>query len=110
MDKYTILFNDDMCWNYDDKIPIFNSLKEANKEIEESIDDVRDAIKSGYMDKDSFQTSDDYEVVKIKFSDTDDQFVTYHLDGFQERVSSVSEWEKDKGIDVQRKTRKNETR
>ena len=46
--------------------------------------------------------------MKIKFSDTDDQFITYHLDGFQERVSSVSEWEKDQGIDVQREIRKNE--
>ena len=94
MHKYTILFNDDMCWNYDDKIPIFNSLKEANKEIEEAIDDIREAIKSGYMDRDSLHSIDDYEVVQIKFSETDDQFVTYHLDGVQERVSSVSEWEK----------------
>ena len=98
MHKYTVLYNDDMCWNYDDKIPIFSSIKEANKDIKESIDDIKDAIKSGYMDKDSFHTSDDYEVVKIKFSDTDDQFITYHLDGFQERVRQSCE--NDDGINL----------
>tara|TARA_R110002072_G_scaffold216_1_gene1621 strand:+ start:239 stop:541 length:303 start_codon:yes stop_codon:yes gene_type:complete len=98
MDKYTILYDDDMCHHEDEKIVVFNSVEEANKDIEETIDSVKDAIKSGYMHKDSVHTYDDYEVVKIKFSDTDDQFVTYHLDGVQERVSSVSEWKRNLGM------------
>ena len=100
MDKYTILYDDEMDHHEDEKIVVFNSVEEANKEIEETIEDVKYAIKVGYMDKDSLHSIDDYEVVQIKFSETDDQFVTYYLDGVQERVSSVSEWEKNLGIDV----------
>ena len=74
-------------------------LEDLIQSIEQkTIDSVKDAIKSGYMHKDSVHTYNDYEVVKIKFSDTDDQFVTYHLDGVQERVSSVSEWKRNLGM------------
>ena len=78
-----------------------------NKEIKETIENVKYAIKVGYMHKDSVHTSSDYEVVQIKFSETDDHFVTYHLDGVQERVSSVSEWENNLGIDVKLNNRNN---
>ena len=107
MSKYTILYDDEMYHHEDEKIAVFNSVEEANKDIKETIENVKYAIKVGYMHKDSVHTSSDYEVVQIKFSETDDHFVTYHLDGVQERVSSVSEWEKNLGIDVKLNNRNN---
>jgi len=44
---------------------LFNSKKEAEDDIKEHIEDIKCAIKTGYMDKDSLEKIEDFRVVKV---------------------------------------------
>lgn len=47
----------------DDKLMFFKTKDEAQKEVDEHIVDIREAVEDGNMDEDSLATQDDYLIV-----------------------------------------------
>jgi len=45
---------------------LFNSKEEAEYDIKEHIEDIKHAIKTGNMDKDSLEKIEDFRVIKVK--------------------------------------------
>jgi hypothetical protein len=56
----------------DDETPtLFDSIEEAEEDIQEHIEDVKDAIVKGYMDKDSVEERDCFRIVEVKIMKED---------------------------------------
>lgn len=71
----------DFCWSTDDEknttIPIvYDTREEAEKEIKDDIESIRDAIKSKDMDKDSRTKRDDYIIAKASMDEDGNVTIT----------------------------------